>query len=87
MNTDHPDVQLSSTLTELRDFTAGFDPATRGLALSNSDVIRTVHNSFARCGSGDGERQKRGNLRRGCVEGDVEMREREGGEVLKSSNG
>ena len=48
MNTDHPDVQLSSTLTELRDFTAGFDPATRGLALSNSDVIRTVHNSFAR---------------------------------------
>ncbi|KAF0301480.1 Ubiquitin carboxyl-terminal hydrolase isozyme L5 [Amphibalanus amphitrite] len=48
MNTNHPDVELSSTLTELRDFTAGFDPATRGLALSNSDVIRTVHNSFAR---------------------------------------
>ncbi|XP_043235898.1 ubiquitin carboxyl-terminal hydrolase isozyme L5-like isoform X2 [Amphibalanus amphitrite] len=48
MNTNHPDVELSSTLIELRDFTAGFDPATRGLALSNSDVIRTVHNSFAR---------------------------------------
>lgn len=48
MNTDHPDIQLGSNLNELKEFTQGFDPATRGLALSNSDVIRTVHNSFAR---------------------------------------
>jgi len=48
MNTDHPDVRLGANLGELRDFTSGFDPATRGLAISNSEVVRTVHNSFAR---------------------------------------
>jgi len=33
-------------LTEFREFTASLDPATKGLALSNSEPIRTAHNSF-----------------------------------------
>lgn len=38
--------ELGPELTQLRDFTADFDPQTRGLAIGNSDAIRTVHNSF-----------------------------------------
>ena len=41
-------VELGPVLGNFKDFTAGFDPMTRGLALSNSEPIRTVHNSFAR---------------------------------------
>jgi len=48
LNCDHPDVELGKTLTGFKKFTKTFDPSTRGLALSNSDVIRQVHNSFAR---------------------------------------
>lgn len=48
LNTSSPDVELGSTLEEFRSFSTGFDPATRGLCLSNSDEIRKVHNSFAR---------------------------------------
>ncbi|ELU12999.1 hypothetical protein CAPTEDRAFT_3656 [Capitella teleta] len=48
VNCKHPDVQLGDNLSSFKEFTQGFDPATKGLALSNSDVIRTVHNSFAR---------------------------------------
>ncbi|XP_053549118.1 ubiquitin carboxyl-terminal hydrolase isozyme L5 [Bombina bombina] len=48
MNTTHPDVHLGETLSEFREFTQSFDAAMKGLALSNSEVIRQVHNSFAR---------------------------------------
>ncbi|KAM4721915.1 ubiquitin carboxyl-terminal hydrolase isozyme L5 isoform 2-T2 [Rhinophrynus dorsalis] len=48
LNTTHPDVHLGETLSEFREFTQSFDAAMKGLALSNSEVIRQVHNSFAR---------------------------------------
>jgi ubiquitin carboxyl-terminal hydrolase L5 len=48
LNCEHPDIDLGKTLTGFKKFTRDFDPANRGLALSNSDVIRQVHNSFAR---------------------------------------
>ncbi|KAK7879530.1 hypothetical protein WMY93_033761 [Mugilogobius chulae] len=35
-------------LSEFREFSQSFDAAMKGLALSNSEVIRQVHNSFAR---------------------------------------
>lgn len=48
LNTKHQDVQLGPTLTEFKEFTQTFDAHMKGLALSNSDTIRNVHNSFAR---------------------------------------
>ncbi|KAM3914543.1 ubiquitin carboxyl-terminal hydrolase isozyme L5 isoform 1-T1 [Leptodactylus fuscus] len=48
LNTAHPDVHLGETLSEFKEFTQSFDAAMKGLALSNSEVIRQVHNSFAR---------------------------------------
>ncbi len=44
-NTDKLDI--GPTLTELKTFTDGMDPATRGLAISNSEKIRIEHNKFA----------------------------------------
>lgn len=48
LNNKHPDLQLGSTLSEFKEFTLSFDSHMKGLALSNSDTIRNVHNSFAR---------------------------------------
>uniref|UniRef100_A0AAR2J726 Ubiquitin carboxyl-terminal hydrolase n=1 Tax=Pygocentrus nattereri TaxID=42514 RepID=A0AAR2J726_PYGNA len=48
LNCSHPDMHLGETLTEFREFSLSFDAAMKGLALSNSEVIRQVHNSFAR---------------------------------------
>lgn len=48
LNVDSPDIKLGKTLSEFKEFSADFDPAMKGLALSNSDDIRAVHNSFAR---------------------------------------
>lgn len=48
LNSRHVDVQLGPTLSEFKDFCMSFDANMKGLALSNSQVIRTVHNSFAR---------------------------------------
>ncbi|KRZ29081.1 Pre-mRNA-splicing factor 38B, partial [Trichinella pseudospiralis] len=48
LNCDHPDVDLGSTLKEFKDFTCDLDSASRGLCLTNSEKIRTVHNSFSR---------------------------------------
>lgn len=48
LNSRHPDLKLGSTLSELRDFCQGFDANMKGLTISNSPVIRSVHNSFAR---------------------------------------
>lgn len=48
LNCRHPDLKLGSSLTELKDFCQGFDANMKGLTISNSQTIRTVHNSFAR---------------------------------------
>ncbi|KAL7305674.1 hypothetical protein TKK_0001931 [Trichogramma kaykai] len=48
MNTKHDDIQLGPNLEEFKSFCQAFDSNMRGLALSNSDLIRKVHNSFAR---------------------------------------
>ncbi|ESO04682.1 hypothetical protein HELRODRAFT_172351 [Helobdella robusta] len=41
-------IDLGETLNSFKTFTRGFDPTTKGLALSNSDIIRQTHNSFAK---------------------------------------
>lgn len=42
------EVDIGGTLREFKGFTEGFPPDLRGETLSNSDIIRDVHNSFAR---------------------------------------
>ena len=44
-NTDKLDI--GPTLKELKSFTNDMDPSTRGLAISNSEKIRTEHNKFS----------------------------------------
>ena len=44
-NTDKLDI--GPTLKELKSFTKEMDPSTRGLAISNSEKIRTEHNKFS----------------------------------------
>lgn len=41
-------IDIGRELREFKDFTTGFPPDLRGEALSNSSLIRTTHNSFAR---------------------------------------
>uniref|UniRef100_A0A2R5L8K1 Ubiquitin carboxyl-terminal hydrolase n=1 Tax=Ornithodoros turicata TaxID=34597 RepID=A0A2R5L8K1_9ACAR len=48
LNVKHPDITLGDTLSSFRDFCQSFDATMKGLTLSNSDVIRGVHNSFSR---------------------------------------
>jgi ubiquitin carboxyl-terminal hydrolase L5 len=48
LNVDNPNVTLGQTLEGFKSFTQGFDPANRGLCLSNSEDIRNMHNSFSR---------------------------------------
>lgn len=48
LNTHHEHLKLGPSLTEFKEFTSAFDANLKGLALSNCDVIRNVHNSFAR---------------------------------------
>lgn len=50
-------VKLPKELVEFKSFTASFDPETRGLAISNQDTIRQVHNSFARQSSFDFDKE------------------------------
>jgi len=45
---DDVGIELGETLSNFKDFSKDFDPTMKGLALSNSDVIRCVHNTFAR---------------------------------------
>ncbi|XP_013179292.1 PREDICTED: ubiquitin carboxyl-terminal hydrolase isozyme L5 [Papilio xuthus] len=46
LNCNHPDVDLGPELTQLKEFSMCFDPQMRGLTLSNSNTIRTAHNSM-----------------------------------------
>lgn len=48
LNAKHPDLRLGETLSTFKEFTAQFDPSLKGLALTNSDSIKQVHNSFSR---------------------------------------
>lgn len=48
LNCKHQDISLGSTLTEFKEFCQSFDANMKGLTLSNSQTIRSVHNSFAR---------------------------------------
>ncbi|XP_022915714.1 ubiquitin carboxyl-terminal hydrolase isozyme L5 [Onthophagus taurus] len=48
LNTNYKEMQLGTTLSELKEFCQSFDATMKGLTISNSPVIRTVHNSFAR---------------------------------------
>ncbi|ETI20687.1 hypothetical protein G647_07029 [Cladophialophora carrionii CBS 160.54] len=41
-------IDIGPSLQEFKDFTTGFDAGLRGESLSNSEMIRTVHNSFAK---------------------------------------
>lgn len=43
-----PSISIGPELHSFKDFTAGFPPELRGEALSNSESIRTAHNTFAR---------------------------------------
>jgi len=49
MNLDtSSDLELGPVLGDFKEFTKSFDAAMKGLALSNSETIRAVHNSFSR---------------------------------------
>merc|ERR1719283_567464 len=48
MNIQDSAVSLGPTLQELKEFCGSFDAGMKGLTLSNSDQIRSVHNSFSR---------------------------------------
>uniref|UniRef100_A0A0B7BRF3 Ubiquitin carboxyl-terminal hydrolase n=1 Tax=Arion vulgaris TaxID=1028688 RepID=A0A0B7BRF3_9EUPU len=48
LNCSHADLELGDTLSNFKEFAQDMDPGLRGLSLSNSDIIREVHNSFAR---------------------------------------
>lgn len=43
-----PPITLGNELQSFKEFTTGFPPELRGEALSNSEAIRSAHNSFAR---------------------------------------
>lgn len=47
-DSDDVGIELGETLQNFKEFSKDFDPTMKGLALSNSDVIRLVHNTFAR---------------------------------------
>lgn len=54
------DVDIGAQMKDFREFTMVLPPEFRGEALSNSDLIREVHNSFARSSPFSDETQKTG---------------------------
>jgi ubiquitin carboxyl-terminal hydrolase L5 len=42
------DVKLGKTLEEFKEFTGELPADMKGLAISNSETMRSVHNSFSR---------------------------------------
>jgi len=48
LNIQNPEIKIGDTLTQFKDFTSAFDPALKGMSLTNADRLREVHNSFAR---------------------------------------
>ncbi|KAJ9630274.1 uncharacterized protein PV06_02456 [Exophiala oligosperma] len=56
-------IDIGPALQEFKDFTTGFDPGLRGESLSNSDLIRETHNSFARSSPFADEVQRDPNAR------------------------
>ncbi|XP_028169977.1 ubiquitin carboxyl-terminal hydrolase isozyme L5-like isoform X2 [Ostrinia nubilalis] len=47
LNCTHPDVDIGPELKKLKEFSMSFDPKMRGLTLSNSQTIRSAHNSMS----------------------------------------
>ncbi|KAL2131863.1 hypothetical protein VTI74DRAFT_4496 [Chaetomium olivicolor] len=47
-SSDEETINIGPALTDFRDFTMALPPEYRGEALSNSELIRDVHNSFSR---------------------------------------
>jgi len=43
-----PDIEIGEELNTFKSFSKDFPPELRGLAISNSELIRTTHNSFSR---------------------------------------
>jgi len=48
LNINDPSINLGSTLQDFKDFTKTFSPNLKGVSLSNSKLIKEVHNSFSR---------------------------------------
>jgi len=47
-NKDTTEIELGTVLQEFKEFVNDFDSDFKGISLSNSDKIRTIHNSYAR---------------------------------------